>query len=200
VAYGGTPKTQYQPRRRNRYSPPAGTSYSVYARFRKTRVALARHLDSWNDAVGFAARVAAERFHDPGDVFIVDDHTGFSVAATTRAAARLDTGPPVGGPFEHEGGLAAARAKSREQLAVVAARLAELESTLARIRERRAVQRRTAGIPMPACVPLPIHDRVVRCLRDAAASEERQQQLQALLERSAAQLRRSYDIFAGRTP
>jgi hypothetical protein len=194
---GGTIGQETRGPRRNRYSPPSGPSYSVFARFRKGRIALGRHLRSLSDALAFASRVAAERFHDPEAVFIVDDHTGFEVPGAARSASGGVGG--VQGPQECDHALEAAQARSRERLAVLGARLADLESTLERIRERRSVHRRIAGIPMPASVSQPMHERVLRCMREAAAAQERHLQLQASLQQSAIQLRRSYDIFVGRT-
>jgi hypothetical protein len=169
----------------------------VFTPFRKGRLALARHLGSLSDAFAFAARVSAGRFHDASSLFIVDDHTGCEVPGATRSAGGVWSIPRS---LERDHALPAAQARSRDHLAELGTRLTDLESTLARIRDRRAVQRRIAAIPMPASVPQPMHERVLRCLRDAAAAQERQLQLQVSLEQSAVQLRRSFEIFVGRAP
>ncbi|MEJ7728372.1 MAG: hypothetical protein WKG00_04075 [Polyangiaceae bacterium] len=66
--------------RRNRYSPPSGPSYSVYARFRNGRIALARHFASLATAAAFLDRARADRFHDPDGLYLVDDHSGADVS------------------------------------------------------------------------------------------------------------------------
>ena len=198
VTYGETEKQGPRAPRRNRYSPPSGPSYSVFARFRRGRIALGRHLPSLSAALAFASRVAAERFHDPDAVFIVDDHTGFEVPGAARSARGGVWSVQIS--LERDQRLLDAQARSREHLTVLGTRLADLESTLARIRERRAVHRRIAAIPLPASISQPMHERVLRCMRDAAAAQERHLQLWASLEQSAVQLRRSYDIFLGHAP
>src|SRR5215207_1682444 len=53
-----------------------GTTYSVFARFRRTKLTLARRITSIDAAVVYAQRMRGERFHDPESVFIVDDRCG----------------------------------------------------------------------------------------------------------------------------
>ena len=62
---------------------PYSTGVSVFARFRRTRLTLARALPSLDSALAFARQVRSVRFHDPEHVFVVDDETGETMAEPT---------------------------------------------------------------------------------------------------------------------
>jgi hypothetical protein len=57
----------------------AKKTYTVFARFRRTRLTLGRALPSLDSALAFARQVRSVRFHDPEHVFVVDDETGETV-------------------------------------------------------------------------------------------------------------------------
>jgi hypothetical protein len=78
------------------YFNPAETretdTYSVFARFRKTRLPLARRV-SLQSALSFAQTVRKERFRNPEDVFVVHDRSGETVpteATPVDPAAAID--------------------------------------------------------------------------------------------------------------
>jgi hypothetical protein len=83
-------------------------TYSIFARFRRNRLALMRRV-SLEDALKFIVKLRAERFHDPDGVFIVSDRTGNTVderrlEAPARPDGRGDAvvvveGTPEGAPM-----------------------------------------------------------------------------------------------------
>ena len=52
-----------------------GPSYSVYVRYRKGRLALAKAITELDDAIAKAAALRSERLHDADHVFVVRDDT-----------------------------------------------------------------------------------------------------------------------------
>jgi len=73
------------------------TTYSVFARFRRSRVVLLRHA-SLQTALAMAANARGLRFHNPGDVFVVNDQTNAIVDegnATSTAPIGLEP-PSIG--------------------------------------------------------------------------------------------------------
>jgi hypothetical protein len=62
-------------------------TYTVFTRFRRTRLTLGRALPTLEAALSFAKQVRAVRFHDPEHVFVVDDETGETVAEPPPLAA-----------------------------------------------------------------------------------------------------------------
>jgi hypothetical protein len=55
----------------------------VYAKFRKGRLTLVRHV-SRSDALVFAANVRRQRFHDPDAVIVVDGAAARVIHSTVR--------------------------------------------------------------------------------------------------------------------
>ena len=62
-------------------------TYSVYTRFRRSRLAVLR-CASEAQAFEFAARLRAERFHDPEGVFVVEDSSGRVVGVPDEVRSR----------------------------------------------------------------------------------------------------------------
>jgi len=60
-------------------------TYSVFTRFRRSRLALGRGMPTVEVAIAFANRVRQVRFHDPDHVFVVDDETGAVVDEPERS-------------------------------------------------------------------------------------------------------------------
>ena len=90
-----------------RRGPPADTdTYSVYARFRRGRLALARRC-SLRDALAFAARARSERLHDQDAVFVCHDVSGEMVEVASRPPE--DTRGPD--PMPQEGPAASTPAR-----------------------------------------------------------------------------------------
>jgi hypothetical protein len=56
--------------------PRKKESYSVFVKFRRTRLTMRRGIACIEDAVALAAELRAERFHNPGDVFVVKEPDG----------------------------------------------------------------------------------------------------------------------------
>jgi len=71
-------------------------TYSIFARFRRNRLALMRRV-SLDDALRFVAKVRSERFHDPGGVFVICDRTGELVDEGDAEAAgeATSSGPAI---------------------------------------------------------------------------------------------------------
>ena len=72
--------------------PGSGDTYTVYARFRRGRLVLARRLPL-DEARAFADSVRRERFHDPEGVFARNDRTG--ALLSTEQSPAIATVPPV---------------------------------------------------------------------------------------------------------
>lgn len=186
--------------RRNRYSPLPGPSFTVYAPFRKSRIALRRHLTSVGQAQEFCERVAADRFHDRASLVIVDDHSGEAVD-TTRPAHELQqfvdaAAAAIGIPPPHAARPILVRTGARGQLTDVAARLADMDATLARVRARPEPLRMWSA--PPASLPPALAERAERCRHSTAEAFARQRTVQAQLEASAARLKRTWEVYVGR--
>jgi hypothetical protein len=67
------------------HAKPIRKTFTVFARFRRTRLTLGRALPTLEAALGFARQVRSVRFHDPEHVFVVDDETGETVIETAEA-------------------------------------------------------------------------------------------------------------------
>ena len=75
-------------------TPPKPSSYGIYVRFRRSRLALRRGVPELADALALAEELRASRFHDRGDIFVVKEPEGTVV--------ELPSAPPLGTPAEPE--------------------------------------------------------------------------------------------------
>ncbi|HVY48945.1 MAG TPA: hypothetical protein VHB21_23810, partial [Minicystis sp.] len=93
-------------------------TFSIFVRFRKGKLALRRGLLSLRDALQNADQLAAQRFHERDDVFVVCDATGEEFRLDPRSAS-------------------VARALDEERADTMRAHYAHLEEVLARARRAR---------------------------------------------------------------
>lgn len=63
-------------------------SYSIFVRFRKSRLPLARGIDSFESALQRLESFRRERLHGRDDVFIVDDASGQKVLCESEMVER----------------------------------------------------------------------------------------------------------------
>ena len=73
---------------------PRRSSYGIFVRFRRSRLALRRGVIRLEDALAIAEQLRANRFHDRGDIFVVKEPEGTIVELAHRA-----TVPPPAPPL-----------------------------------------------------------------------------------------------------
>jgi hypothetical protein len=73
---------------------PRRPSYSIFVRFRRSRLALRRGIAREEDALAIAEELRAGRFHDQGDVFVVKEPEG-----TVLELPPLPAAAPAPTPF-----------------------------------------------------------------------------------------------------
>ena len=91
---------------------PKRSSYGIFVRFRRSRLALRRGVTELADAIALAEELRASRFHDRGDIFLVKEPEGTIVELPTAA-------PEGAAPVEREAerpGLSPARASGEPAL------------------------------------------------------------------------------------
>jgi hypothetical protein len=68
-------------------------TYSVFVRFRRGQRLTLKRFAPLDVALRFATQVRSERFHDPDDVFIIDDASGEKVVEAASVAGVVETSP-----------------------------------------------------------------------------------------------------------
>src|SRR5271170_2062230 len=66
---------------------PRQTSYGIFVRFRRSRLALRRGVTHLEEALTIAQQLRASRFHDRGEIFVVKEPEGTIVELEPAAGA-----------------------------------------------------------------------------------------------------------------
>lgn len=74
---------------------PRRSSYGIFVRFRRSRLALRRGVTLLEDALAIAEQLRASRFHDRGEIFVVKEPEGTIVETEPAAGAAPPPDPIV---------------------------------------------------------------------------------------------------------
>ena len=133
------------------------STFSIYARLRRSRLVLARRIASFASAVEFAERLRSERFPDQDVLCIVDEGTGTEVTCDATSSGRwsLQSERPREGAERFRDAVTSLRTMQHQYHAAVDEALATLVSPKEAARHaarRLAFRARDADEELCACL------------------------------------------------